>query len=180
MKNINSFIGHLAAFTFIVLSSFIYGYLSQINPIPPLNVLIWLIYCYLIFKTYGEKKDSKHYGLKVIRVLSLIAAIYVIYLSKSVYYVAYFNEMYLSGTTSMIPIGFEEGFVNALFDPKVYMQKLVFLLSWDTLSISFGGNNTIAFGSVWTNTFRIIEIFGILCSPLMYRFLAKKGVLKSK
>ena len=180
MKNINSFIGHLAAFTFIVLSSFIYGYLSQINPIPPLNVLIWLIYCYLIYKTYGEKKNSKHYGLQVIRVLSLIAAIYLIYLSKSVYYVAYFNEMYLSGTTSIIPMGFEEGFVNALFDPGVYMQKLLFLLSWDSLSITLGGNTSLSFGIVITNIFRTIEIIGILSSPLLFKKLLSVRFSKSE
>jgi len=54
------------------------------------------------------------------------------------------------------------------------------LLAWDTLSISFGGNNTIAFGSVLTNIFRMIEILGILFSPFIYRYLSKKGVFKSK
>jgi len=180
MTNLNTYLGKAAWFLFIILVSIVYGFLIQINPIPPLNIIIWAAFCYLIFKTYLHHFENKTPIRKIFISLGITFCIYLIYAVKSAYFVSYFNGIYLTGSNDLIPLEFEESLFRTLISPSVFIQKLEFFLSWDSLSISFGGNNAIAFGSVLTNTFRIIEILGILCSPLIYRLLSRKGLFTSK
>ncbi|MDA8910767.1 hypothetical protein N9I21_03150, partial [Crocinitomicaceae bacterium] len=59
MTNLNTYLGKAAWFLFIILVSIVYGFLIQINPIPPLNVIIWAAFCYLIFRTYLRNFENK-------------------------------------------------------------------------------------------------------------------------
>ena len=180
MTHLNAYLGKIAWFLFIILVSIVYGFLIQINPIPPLNILLWGSFCYLIYTVFLVNFTNEKRSRKIFIYIAMTVCIYLIYVVKSVYFVSYFNGIYLTGSNDLIPLEFEESIFRTIVNPSIFLQKLEFLLAWDTLSISFGGNNTIAFGSVLTNTFRIIEILGILCSPLIYRLLSKKGLFKSK
>ena len=180
MTHLNAYLGKIAWFLFIILVSIVYGFLIQINPIPPLNILLWGSFCYLIYTVFLVNFTNEKRSRKIFIYIAMTVCIYLIYVVKSVYFVSYFNGIYLTGSNDLIPLEFEESLFRTLISPSVFIQKLEFFLSWDSLSISFGGNNTIAFGSVLTNIFRIIEILGILCSPLIYRLLSKKGLFKSK
>jgi len=176
MKDFNKCLGVVSTFLFITLASAAYGFLIQINPIPPLNIIIWAAFCYLIFKTYLHHFENKTPIRKIFISLGITFCIYLIYAVKSAYFVSYFNGIYLTGSNDLIPLEFEESLFRTLISPSVFIQKLEFFLSWDSLSISFGGNNAIAFGNVLTNTFRIIEILGIFFSPFIFRSLSKKGL----
>ena len=180
MNNFNKYLGVASTFLFITIASAVYGFLIQINPILPLNIIIWAGFCYLIFRMYLHHFENETPIRKILISLGIAVCIYLIYAVKSAYFVSYFNQMYLIGSTKIFPLEYEESLFRTLISPSIFIQKLEFLLSWDSLSISFGGNNTIAFGSVLTNTFRIIEILGILFSPFIYRYLSKKDVFKSK
>ena len=180
MTHLNAYLGKIAWFLFIILVSIVYGFLIQINPIPPLNILLWGSFCYLIYTVFLVNFTNEKRSRKIFIYIAMTVCIYLIYVVKSVYFVSYFNGIYLTGSNDLIPLEFEESLFRTLISPSVFIQKLEFFLSWDSLSISFGGNNAIAFGSVLTNIFRIIEILGILCSPLIYRLLSKKGLFKSK
>ena len=180
IKDLFKYLGAVSTFLFITIASFVYGFLIQINPILPLNIIIWAAFCYLLFKTYMHHFENKTPVRKTFIYFHIAVCIYLIYAVKSAYFVSYFNGIYLTGSNDLIPLEFEESLFRTLISPSVFIQKLEFFLSWDSLSISFGGNNTIAFGSVLTNIFRMIEILGILCSPFIYRFLSKKGLFKSK
>ena len=176
MKNFNKHLGVVSTFLFIAIVSAAYGFLIQINPILPLNIIIWAAFCYLIFKTYLHHFENKTPIRKIFISLGITFCIYLIYAVKSAYFVSYFNGIYLTGSNDLIPLEFEESLFRTLISPSVFIQKLEFFLSWDSLSISFGGNNAIAFGNVLTNTFRIIEILGIFFSPFIFRSLSKKGL----
>lgn len=180
MKEFNKYLGVVSTFLFIAIVSAAYGFLIQINPILPLNIIIWAAFCFLIFRTYLHHFDNKTPIRKIFISLGIAVCIYLIYAVKAAYFVSYYNQMYLIGSTKIVPLEFEESLLRTLISPSVFSQKIEFFLSWDSLSISFGGNNAIAFGSVLTNTLRIIEILGILCSPFIYRFLPKKDLFKSK
>ncbi len=180
MTHLNAYLGKIAWFLFIILVSIVYGFLIQINPIPPLNILLWGSFCYLIYTVFLVNFTNEKRSRKIFIYIAMTVCIYLIYVVKSVYFVSYFNGIYLTGSNDLIPLEFEESIFRTIVNPSIFLQKLEFLLAWDTQSISFGGNNTIAFGNVLTNTFRIIEILGILCSPLIYRLLSKKGLFTSK
>ena len=84
--------------------------------------------------------------------------------------------MYLSGGTSLVPKNFENDLARTIINPEIFIQKLDFYLSWDQISISFGGKSTVNFGTFWTNIFRVFEVVGILISPLIFQ----KLVLRKK
>ncbi|MBT5932910.1 MAG: hypothetical protein HOH34_06165 [Flavobacteriales bacterium] len=180
MKDFNKCLGVVSTFLFITLASAAYGFLIQINPIPPLNIIIWAAFCYLLFRTYMRNFENETHVRKIFICLGIAVCIYLIYVVKSAYFVSYFNGIYLAGSNDLIPLEFEESLFRTLISPSVFIQKLEFLLSWDSFSISFGENNTIAFGSVVTNTFRIIEILGIFLSTLIIKFLSKTRATISK
>ena len=180
MNNFNKYLGVASTFLFITIASAVYGFLIQINPILPLNIIIWAGFCYLIYTVFLVNFTNEKRSRKIFIYIAMTVCIYLIYVVKSVYFVSYFNGIYLTGSNDLIPLEFEESIFRTIVNPSIFLQKLEFLLAWDTLSISFGGNNTIAFGSVLTNIFRMIEILGILFSPFIYRYLSKKGVFKSK
>jgi len=171
MTHLNAYLGKIAWFLFIILVSIVYGFLIQINPIPPLNILLWGSFCYLIYTVFLVNFTNEKRSRKIFNYIAITVCIYLIYIVKSVYFVSYFNGIYLTGSNDLIPLEFEESIFRTIVNPSIFLQKLEFLLAWDTLSISFGGNNTIAFGSVLTNIFRMIEILGILFTSLIFNGL---------
>ena len=180
MKDFNKYLGVVSTFLFITIASVVYGFLIQINPIPPFNIIIWGAFCFLIHKVFLVNFTTKKPYKKILIYFTITVCIYLIYVVKSVYFVALFNQIYLTGSTKIIPIEFEESLLRTLIKPSVFIQKLEFFLSWDSLSISFGENYTLSFGNLVTNIFRILEILGIIFSQLVCRSLFKKIAFFSK
>ena len=178
MKKINRYFTEFAVFVFYLVITFLYAFVVQWNPILPVNIAIWALYCFITFQLSKQIQRSSIWNERALIYLYLIFGIYSIYLVKSTYYVAYFNEMYLSGTTSLVPSNFENDLARTIVNPKIFIQKLEFFLSWDQISLSFGGKSTVNFGTFWTNIFRVFEVLGILISPLIFSkltFLIKKS-----
>ena len=172
MKNINRYFTEFSVFIFFLIITFLYAFIVQWNPTPPVNSVIWVLYCFIIFQLSKQIKRPSILNERAIIYLYLLFGIYLIYLVKSTYYVAYFNEMYLSGGTSLVPKNFENDLARTIINPEIFIQKLDFYLSWDQISISFGGKSTVNFGTFWTNIFRVFEVLGILISPLIFQKLA--------
>ena len=178
MKNVNRYFTEFSVFVFFLIITFLYAFVVQCNPILPVNILIWALYCFIIFQLSKQIKRPSIWNERAIIYLYLLFGIYLIYLVKSTYYVAYFNQMFLSGGTSLVPNNFENDLARTIVNPKIFIQKLEFFLSWDQISLSFGGKSTVNFGTFWTNIFRVFEVLGILISPLMFSkltFLIKKS-----
>ena len=168
MRYLNQSIKGLTFFLFIVLASLVYGFCIQFNPIPPVNILIWIAFALLIHKTLGTTLNSRHIIEKTIGYMAIFVSIYFSYLVKSTYYVAYFNDIYLLGSVSLIPEGFWDGLLVSMLNPFVFIEKLTFFLSWDNLSVSFSNNMGFSFGNALTNTIRFIEVLGILFSTFLW------------
>lgn len=169
MKKINRYFTEFAVFVFYLVITFLYAFIVQWNPILPVNIAIWALYCFITFQLSKQIKRSSIWKERTLIYLYLIFGIYSIYLVKSTYYVAYFNEMYLSGTTSLVPNNFENDLARTIINPEIFIQKLDFYLLWDQISFSFGKEYTINFGTFWTNIFRVLEVAGILISPLLWQ-----------
>lgn len=172
MKNINKYFTEFAVFVFYLIITFLYAIIVQWNPILPLNIAIWALYCFITFQLSKQIKRSSNWNERALIYLYLLFGIYLIYLVKSTYFVAYFNELYLSGNTSLIPTSFENDLARTIINPEIFIEKLDFYLLWDQISFSFGKENTINFGAFWTNFFRVIEVLGILISPLIFKKIA--------
>ena len=168
MRYLNQSIKGLTFFLFIVLISLIYGVCIQLNPIPPLNLLIWISFTFMMYKILGSSVNSKTTIKKITGYSGLLICIYFIYVGKAAYYVSYFNNIYLMESISMIPEGFQEGLVFSLLNPSIFIEKLNFLLSWDDLSLSLNGDSSFSFGTGFTNTIRLIEVMGILLSTYLW------------
>ena len=178
MKNINRHFTEFAVFVFYLIITFLYAFIVQWNPILPVNIAIWAFYCFIIFQLSKQIKRSSIWNERAIIYLYLLFGIYSVYLVKSTYYVAYLNEIYLSGGTSLVPKNFENDLARTIINPEIFIEKLEFFLSCDQISISFDGKSSVNFGTFWTNIFRVFEVLGILISPLIFSKLLlpkKKG-----
>ena len=165
---INQFIKGLSFFVFIVLISLVYGFCIQLNPIPPINILIWIAFAWLIHKTLETSISSKNSLHKLTAYFGVLISIYFVFIAKSAYYVAYFNNIYLMESVSFIPEGFWDGLLLSILNPSIFIEKLTFLLSWDNLSLSFGNRQALLFGNTISNIIRFIEVLGIFFSTLIW------------
>jgi len=172
MKKINRYFTEFAVFVFYLVITFLYAFIVQWNPILPVNIAIWALYCFITFQLSKQIQRSSIWKERALIYLYLIFGIYSIYLVKSTYYVAYFNELYLSGGKSLVPNNFENDLARTVVNPEIFIQKLDFYLLWDQISFSFSKENTINFGAFWTNIFRVFEVLGILISPLIFKKIA--------
>ena len=157
-----------------MLISLVYGFCIQFNPIPPANILIWISFAWLIHKTLGTSLSSKNSLYKLTAYFGVLISIYFVFIAKSAYYVAYFNNIYLMETVSFIPEGFWDGLLLSILNPSVFIEKLTFLLSWDNLSLSFTDNKVLSFGNTLSNIIRFIEVLGILFSTLIWTKISSR------
>ena len=167
MKNVNRYFAEFSFFIFYLIITFFYAFLVQFNPILPINIAIWALYCF-IFQLSKQIKRPSIWNERAIIYLYLVLAFTLSTFVKSIYYVAYFNEMYLLGETSLVPKNFENDLARTIINPEIFVSKIRFYLSWDQISISFGENSSVKFGKIWYNLFRIIEVGGILFSTLIW------------
>ena len=168
MHYLNQFIKGLTFFLFIVLISLLYGFCIQINPIPPVNILIWIAFTFLMHKTLGTAINSKNNLHKLTGYLGVLISLYFISMVKAAYYVAYFNNIYLMESVSLIPEGFWDGLIISILNPSVFIEKFTFLLYWDNLSLSLSNDTIFSFGNGLTNTIRVIEMMGILVATFLW------------
>ena len=172
MKNVNRYFTEFSVFVFYLIITFLYAFVVQFNPILPINIAIWTLYCFIIFQWSKRIKRPSIWNERAIIYLYLVFGIFLIYLVKSTYFVAYFNELYLSGYTSFIQNNLENDLARTIINPKIFIQKLDFYLIWDQISLSFGGERTFNFGTFWSNIFRVMEVIGILISPIIFQRVA--------
>ena len=172
MKKINRYFTEFAVFIFYLIITFLYAFIIQWDPILPLNIAIWVLYCFITFQLSKQINRPSIWNERAIIYLYLVFGIFLIYLVKSTYFVAYFNELYLSGYTRLIPTSFENDLARTIINPKIFIQKLDFYLIWDQISLSFGGERTFNFGTFWSNIFRVMEVIGILISPIIFQRVA--------
>ena len=114
MTHLNAYLGKIAWFLFIILVSIVYGFLIQINPIPPLNILLWGSFCYLIYTVFLVNFTNEKRSRKIFIYIAMTVCIYLIYVVKSVYFVSYFNGIYLTGSNDLIPLEFEESIFRTI------------------------------------------------------------------
>ena len=175
MKQITSIIHTVSILLFSIILSFLYAVLLDINPVLPLNIIIWIGFCFLLYKTiYTQKWKAKSLRYVSLTLHALLIT-YIIYGLKSCYFVSYYNELYLTGQVGVFPSGYTDAVIPTLLDPSIYLEKLDFMLGWNEISISFGSDWIVHFGSYLSNVIRAIEILGIFATPFLFtRFFSQR------
>ena len=168
MKQINSILLLISTLLFFSLLGSVYAVLSDINPILPLNILLWIVLCFLLYKAFSTIKwgntSFKLMGL----ILNALLITYIIYGVKSCYFVSYYNELYLTGHAGIIPSGYTDSILPTLLDINIYIEKLDFMLGWSEISISFGFDLVVHLGYFVTNVIRLIEILGFFVASYLF------------
>lgn len=173
MKQINSILLLISTLLFFSLLGSGYALLSDINPILPLNILLWIALCFLIYKAFSTLKWGNTSFKFMSLILNTLLITYIIYGVKSCYFVTYYNEMNLSGQASIFPSEYIDAIIPTLLDPSIYIEKLDFMLGWSDISISFGFNLVIHLGNVVSNTIRVVEIIGFISAPYLFSRINK-------
>ena len=174
MKKINFLVHTISIWLFCIILSFLYAVLIDINPVIPLNIILWGAFCFLIYKAICTQKWNSASFKHVSLILHAALITYIIYGVKSCYFVSYYNELYLTGMVGVFPSGYTDGILPGLLDPSIYLEKLEFMLGWSEISISFGSDRVVHFGSFLSNLIRVFEILGFFLSPYLFTQIVAK------
>lgn len=151
---------------FLVLISFLYVYITALNPFIYFNFIIWLFFGFLLIFPISILCSTTFSKILLSIVLSTFT-IYLVYGMKSTVFFDTLSSAILDDGSLWIPKVYFGDLMNTLFSPTEYLEKLNFLLDYDTLNISRRpGMKSSDMGSGFTNFFRIIECLGIYVIPI--------------
>ena len=160
---------------FLILLSILYALGSKTNPIPFTNIIFWSILLYFFISSAKElETDPKTQRFLILGIA--ITLCYVIASIKNAYYIASYNEYYLSGIHSMVPDTWFKDSMTSILKPSIWYQKLKFTIGFEHLIINFGNKFKFDFGVLGTNLIRSAEYAGLFAIPFyaMYRGAKRK------
>ncbi len=155
---------------FLILISILYALGSKINPIPCTNIIFWSTLLYFFISSAKEfDADPKTQRFFILGIA--ITLCYVIASIKNAYYIASYNEYYLSGMHSIFPDTWFKDSVTSILKPSIWYQKLKFTVGFEHLIINFGHKFKFDFGVLGTNLIRSAEYVGLFAVPfyMIYR-----------
>jgi hypothetical protein len=156
----------LLSIIYIFIVSFLYVYLTNLNPIIYLNFIIWFLFCVLIIlPTSFLSVNNKFINLTIIILISLISIYLVFGMKSSIFATTVQRAMVNDGYLWIPKVDFADLF-NTLFSISEYQSKLSFLIENDSLNLSFKGHKGVNTDSSFTNFFRVIECLGIIVIPI--------------
>ena len=168
MKQITSILHTVSILLFSIILSFLYAVLIDLNPVLPLNIILWLVFCFMMYKAFSTLKWGNTSFKLMSLILNALLITYIIYGVKSCYFVSYYNELYLTGHAGIIPSGYTDSILTTLLDINIYIEKLDFMLGWSEISISFGFDLVIHLGYFISNVIRLIEILGFFVASYLF------------
>lgn len=168
MGNISIFSRILRVFItplILIVLSFIYTYLTALNPIVYFNVIIWYFFGAILIIPLSILSVNNSYKF-LISILISCFTIYIVYAFKSSIFMETAMSAVLNNGSMWLPkVNFSD-VTSTLTSLSEYKSKLNFLLEYDTLNLSYRSKEGIDTGSGFTNFFRIIECIGILIIPI--------------
>lgn len=158
---------------YLLITTFIYTYLTDLNPVIYFNVIIWLVFCYILLYPAMILSNGNFISKTFISILISLISIYFIFGMKSSVFFTTVQSALIDESSMWLPkVDFNDLF-STLFSIDEYNDKLAFLLEFDILNLSYKGRGGFDTGSAFTNFFRIIECLGIIIIPVYYHFDTK-------
>jgi hypothetical protein len=149
----------------LIVLSFVYTYLTALNPIVYFNVVIWYFFGAILIIPLSVLSINNSYKMFA-SILTSCLTIYIVYGMKSSIFMETALSAVLNDGSMWLPkVNFGD-LISTLTSLSEYKLKLDFLSEYDTLNLSYKGRKGVDTGSGFTNFFRIIECLGILILPL--------------
>jgi hypothetical protein len=149
----------------LIILSFVYVYLSDLNPIVYLNFIIWWFFGAILTLPISLLA-KKHIAKIAISFVVSSITIYLVYGMKSSIFSYTVESAFLYDSSMWIPkVNFSDLY-STLTSLTNYNEKLNFLLEFDTLNLSFKASKSVDTGSGFTNFIRIIECLGLYIIPI--------------
>ena len=162
----------ISLLSFICLISFIYVYLTMLNPFIYLDFIIWIIFGTLIFIGIQMLKLD-HPLLKV--TLGICVSLFAIFLIYGIQSTFFYQMVVNNSLNGKIPSLNYIELKNTLFSTSNYYQRMRILLEYSDMSIGkMNQKNGISLGKSFMNVFRLVECLGILVIPIVELFKAKE------
>lgn len=162
------------AILILLILSFVYVYITALNPLVYFNFILWFFYSALLIlpvSLFAKESISKVFMSLIISSV----AIYLIYGMKSSIFFETYAYAFKNGGSTWIPkVNFVEMF-SSLLSYDAYNDKLDFLLKVDTLNLSYKFRKAQDTGTGFTNFVRIIECLGIYFIPIYLMFKKDKN-----
>ena len=159
----------------IVLLTFIYTYLTALNPLVYFNVIIWYFFAaFLIFPASLFFEGNK-YKIPLSLLISIVTIFLVYGMKSSIFMATTMSALMDNGSMWLPKVDFGE-MLKTLTSLEEYKFKLNFLTEFDTLNLSFKGRKGVDTGAGFTNFFRIIECLGIFVIPIYVSLKNKENI----
>lgn len=160
------FIYGILSLCFLLILSFVYVYLTDLNPIIYLNVVAWYFLSLLLIIPAGLLAGNNQTYKYLFSFIISCITIYLIFGMQSSIFITTAVESMITDSSMWPPkVDFGDLF-STLIHPSEYEAKLSILMEADNLSLSFRGRGSSDMGSSFTNFIRIIECLGIIGLPL--------------
>ena len=149
----------------LIVLSFVYTYLTALNPIVILNVVIWYVFGEILIIPLSVISINNSYKIFASILISCLT-VYIVYGMKSSIFMETALSAVLNDGSMWLPkVNFGD-LISTLTSLSEYKLKLDFLSEHDTLNLSYKAYNAVDTGTGFTNFFRIIECLGIIILPL--------------
>lgn len=162
----------ISLLSFISLISFLYVYLTMLNPFIYLDFIIWIIFATLIF--FGIQMLKLDHPLFKLT-FGICVSLFAIYLTYGIQSTYFYQIVVNNSLNGKIPsLNFIE-LKNTLFSSSNYYQRVRILLEYSDMSIGKGSKKDgVSLGESFMNFFRLVECLGILVIPIVQLFKAKE------
>ena len=159
------------AVLFLIVISFLYAYLTRLNPLIYFNFVFWLVFSVLLtipISVISGLISRENILIKVATslIISSVSIYLVLGMQSSIYMTTVQKALLGNGSMWLPKVSFGD-ILNTLFSAEEYKNKLNLLVEFDTLNISFRGSKSEDFGSGFTNFIRFIECGGLVVIPLL-------------
>lgn len=149
----------------LIVFSFVYTYLTALNPIVYFNVVIWYYFGAILIIPLSVISINNSYKIFASVLISCLT-VYIVYGMKSSIFMETVLSAVLNDGSMWLPkVNFGD-LISTLTSLSEYKLKLDFLSENDTLNLSYRGGKGVDTGTGFTNFFRIIECLGIIILPL--------------
>jgi hypothetical protein len=160
-------------FLILIVLSFVYTYLTALNPLVYFNVVIWYFFGAILIIPLSILSIKNSYKLFASILISCLT-VYIVYGMKCSIFMETAMSAVLNDGSMWLPKANFGDIISTLTSLSEYKLKLDFLTEYDTLNLSYKGRKGVDTGAGFTNFFRIIECLGILILPLYITLKNKK------
>jgi hypothetical protein len=159
-------ISSIVIIIYLFILSFLYVYISRINPLVIFDIFLWLGFGFMLIFPVALFAGKKNTNRIIASIVVSAIALYLVYAMKSSIFYTTVEKAIEEGESSWFPTVKFGSIFDTLFSWSNFNEKLDFLTEYDTLSLSRNFSKSKDTGTGFTNFCRLVECLGIFLIPL--------------